>query len=210
MLNGVPDVAFGRPGEVKNWVWTLWPEDVLDAVDLFCVYLGFNPKLGRPFTYQTMSRRGTEEVPMRRAISAKAQKCAMRLIAPSRANNRPKYYWYLPPKHRLGERLKGAGIDPDTIAVCNKRRWAFAWLQLTEQSFPHYNAARQEELVNTPGPDPAVEPITTVTSKLTKAARDRIKSEEEAKKRSSHTNGFSDFDNTIGAALDSNRRRADY
>lgn len=152
-----------KPIEIR-WCWE--PDDLLNSLDLLLVYLGFNDRIQRREITAPINRKRPQEdiIPFRRAIVRKAWKASVCLLCPAKRKPIPfgGFYWGRHPRTDYRERLALAGIDIDTVKVFDRRRFAFAWSQLTEHYMPHYSIVTQKKLLeNEDAPIPELKPKVT-------------------------------------------------
>lgn len=178
------------PDDVTSFGWTFWPEHVLCGVDILLVHCGAHEKLVIPPVYCKPKKSNGEfgpEVLMRPAIPTKAITAAMMLLwlQRSRGPQDGKLWWHLSiyPASHWRSRLTLAGIDPDDLSVTDRRRWAFAFAQLSgvyeEKNIlhPSFSATKQIELINSSQPTPELRPRVNEFKVLKKGVKGRSKKE---------------------------------
>lgn len=201
------------PDDVTSNEWTFWPEHVLCCVDLLLVHCGAHEKLVIPPVYcKPKKSNGTygDETLMRPAIPSKAITAAMMLLwlQRSRGPCDGKRWWHLSiyPASNWRSRLTLAGIDPDDLTITDRRRWAFAFAQLSgaydefHKLTPSFTASKQIELINSSLPTPELKPRVNAFKKLKKSAKERIEKEHalqtRVKERDSIDYGFGKTETT--------------
>lgn len=129
-----------KPRAQQQWSWTY--DDVLDAVDLLLVYIGYRDKLvrlGGTYDY----RYGT--VRARRCMHPWAMKAAGCIIHFAIRWNSQQPHWVIPPGQDTRNRLLIFGIDPDTITIREAERFKVVWYCLNEYKKPYLSMAKFEK-----------------------------------------------------------------
>ena len=170
-----------RPDDLMEFAWTFWPEDVLEAIDMLLVYLGYNKKIMRPPTFGRLKPRGESvEVPMKRVIHTRGWAAATTIVHPqTRKLEGVTRHWFFRAAEDVKGRLASAGINVDTVQVQDEYRWALTWYQLHKQFSPRFSQKTQEELVQAKFIVPKAAPVTRTIKKLKSSAIVRITQERE-------------------------------
>ncbi|HTD17868.1 MAG TPA: hypothetical protein VK673_21975 [Chthoniobacterales bacterium] len=217
----VPTVADAETkSDIVEIGWELFPEHILEALDLLMVHLCIHEKLVRKPVYarpKLHTGKILDPVPMRRAIPNKAISAAARIlwVGRSYAPQDGMAYWHVDNWGTWKQRLILAGIDQKTCEVDNHRRWAFCYMQLTEERNPHFSQTRQVKLIDSNLPTPDLVPKVHQRKVLTNKAKTRIKKKlnDKAKceQQEQEERGFTMHNlGTVSSVTDRFGRRIDY
>ena len=138
-----------QPPRKANCIFRMYPEDVLDMVDLLLVHAGRHKSLMRPPLDPSGARRRPMACSLRRAAI---------LLHFCRVSINEMPCWVLYPGDDTRDRLRKAGIDVDTVQVDNEEKWAICWYLLTKGIRPGFKLQEAEKLYATKfkAPKPSV------------------------------------------------------
>jgi hypothetical protein len=140
---------FSRMQGTTTWIEA--PDDVLEAADALLLYVIH----GR--------QRRCEHTSKRRPLYKGAMDRARVLLnvqLTMRPDEQGLKYWFVPKGWE--ERLKLAGVHPETLKVEDDRRWAYAWQQLIKYTFTNKEQRKMIALgLEVPAPVPITKTVAT-------------------------------------------------
>jgi hypothetical protein len=202
-----------RADDVNIFETTFWPEDVLSVIDLLLVYSGRHDKLVRPLV--SGSNKVRSHFQGRRSIHHRALKAAHSIVHFNHGLIDGRPYWYICDGEDVFNRLRGAGINPDTCEVGDPYLWSLTWYQLNAGVWPQFRMADQKRMAAKGFKPPAPAPITRVATRVKRdvmkkrGIERRAKEKEEAQKAKEPEQDFENEAPNYGTLLKEHHNRRD-